>query len=182
MADNAVTFDISKVADLHYRGTVRLSRWVALGMLLLLGGVVIWHWAAAGFGLIILPVTALLAFLVWVILFYSVRGPITLRADPHSIEFIYRNGRVRQVALGGERLSVRLAEGIPGQVPPRFDLLMKDASQFVIYKRDWIAVSSDAFQFVDAALLAAGYEARLSVRPDYPTAWRIREYDRRPAP
>jgi len=172
-------FDLSSAAQLHYHGVVRLPRLAAVAFLVFFAGIVVWRTATIGFTLILVPVILLLGFLAWVIVFYMVPGPTKLRAVSGSIEFVYPGGRIRRVLIDGLRLPIELVEVIPRESPLRFDIMLKDASEFVKYGREWIAVTKDAFEYIEGEARDAGYITRISVRPNYPTGgWRFHQYSR----
>ncbi len=173
------SFDLTEPARIHYRGVVRTPRWSAIGFLVLFSVLFGWRVLTIGFDLIVLPVVVGIPILVWIVFFYAVPGPIRLNDLGTSVEFTYPRGSVRRVTFGGRRLRLRLLERAPLRPQARASWTLKDADHVAIVGSERIALTPEAFQFLDAKAISAGYQPISSVvEGPGASSWRMRAYSR----
>ena len=156
-----------------------MPRWGAIGFLGLLIATSVWRLVTIGFGLIILPVVAGIPILAWIVFFYAVPGPVTLSDLGEFVEFTYPRGSSRRLSFTRHRLRLRLLERTPlGPQAPR-TWTLKDADYFAVVGNERIALTHEAFHFLEGKAISAGYQpTELVVRGPGPSPWRIIAYSR----
>lgn len=179
----APSFDLTLAAQIHYRGVVRVPRWAGVGFLVLFCALVIWRLLAFGFELLIIPLIAGIPVLAWIVAIYAAPGPIAHRDAGSSVEIVYRRGQVRRLAFEGPRLRFRLLERAIGRDPSRINRTLKDSDHLLLIGYERIALSPEAYVFLDQKATAAGYGAiPLGSSAVQRGGWHVREYARkRPA-
>lgn len=175
------SFDLTRAADAHYRGMVRIPRWVGLGFLAYFCAIALWLLLTVGFNLLfVIPIVAGIAVLAWIVLFYAIPGPITLRDVGASVEFVYPRGNVRRIGFNGNRLRLRLLErASQGHHEQAGWTLKRETDYLAIIGSARIALTREAYLFLDGKATGAGFEPVASVSPSHQVPrWHIRAYVR----